>query len=121
MFCSNCGSEVKEGQAICLNCGFAIDNSSNTAVSLDSYFSVTNVNGASRVVSLVLAWLLGCVGAHRLYMKARHRWTMLILGILGVFLVFPLLITGVWGFIDAIRILVASNDDYEVLFVDLDK
>ena len=23
-FCSNCGSEVKEGQAICLSCGFAL-------------------------------------------------------------------------------------------------
>lgn len=26
MFCSNCGSEVKEGQAICLSCGFALKN-----------------------------------------------------------------------------------------------
>ena len=28
-FCSNCGAEVKEGQAICLSCGFALK--SNTA------------------------------------------------------------------------------------------
>jgi uncharacterized membrane protein YhaH (DUF805 family) len=26
-FCSNCGAEVKEGQAICLSCGFALKES----------------------------------------------------------------------------------------------
>ena len=26
-FCSNCGAEVKEGQAICLSCGFALKSS----------------------------------------------------------------------------------------------
>ena len=32
-FCSNCGNEVKEGQAICLGCGFALQGNSKPTAS----------------------------------------------------------------------------------------
>ena len=42
-FCSNCGAEVKEGQAICLSCGFALKES---AVKADP---VSNKDYSNRV------------------------------------------------------------------------
>jgi len=120
MFCSNCGSEVKEGQAICLNCGFAIKPSVKVASTEDNYFGITNANGASRGAAILLNFLLGAFGAHRFYMKAPHSWLMLSIGIMGILLVFPLVFTGIWSFIDLIRMLVADKNEYNHLFLEVE-
>jgi len=44
-FCSNCGSEVKEGQAICLSCGFALKSN----VKAKTETSLTDIELGDRV------------------------------------------------------------------------
>lgn len=71
----------------------------------------------SRVVkflAILIALGLGYLGVHRFFLNTAHRWTMLIIGISGLFLAFPLIITWVWSIIDIIRM--ASVDDVEKLF-----
>jgi uncharacterized membrane protein YhaH (DUF805 family) len=53
MYCSNCGSEVKEGQAICLSCGFAIKG--NTAKATKAAVGESDLDLSDRVKHNVFA------------------------------------------------------------------
>ena len=64
--------------------------------------------------AITLAVILGCVGVHRFFLNTSHRWLMLILGLSGFILAFPLVITYIWSIVDIIRM--ASSDDVEKLF-----
>ena len=64
--------------------------------------------------AILLAVCFGYLGVHRFFLNTAHRWTMLIIGLSGLVLAFPLLITWVWSIVDAIRM--ASSDDVEKLF-----
>lgn len=65
-FCQNCGSEVKENQAVCLKCGVALPNArvkSNDSISTDL------ANGKhNKYIAAVLALLLGGLGIHKFYL-----------------------------------------------------
>lgn len=67
-----------------------------------------------KFLAIIIAAVAGCVGVHRFFLNTSHRWLMLIIGLSGLFLAFPLIITYVWAIIDIIRM--ASSDDVEKLF-----
>jgi len=119
MYCSNCGSEVKEGQAVCLNCGFSLKGTSGSSAGsdVDSYFAVENDFGAKRSIALLLGFFLGTFGAHRIYMKAQYGYVMLVATLVSCILILPLPIMALWGLVDTFRLLVASNEEYDQLFL----
>lgn len=55
-YCSNCGNEVQEHQAICLNCGAYVQH------------SPARPGGKSRIAAGIIAILLGGLGVHKFYM-----------------------------------------------------
>ena len=67
-----------------------------------------------KFLAIVLAVVGGCVGVHRFFLNTSYRWVMLIIGLSGLLLAFPLIITYVWAIIDIIRM--AASDDVEKLF-----
>lgn len=54
-FCSNCGKEVTDNQAVCLNCGVYVSNNVRTG-------------SKSRIAAGILGILLGSFGIHKFYM-----------------------------------------------------
>ena len=67
-----------------------------------------------KFLAIVLAVVGGCVGVHRFFLNTSYRWAMLIIGLSGLVLAFPLIITYIWSLIDIVRM--ASSDDVEKLF-----
>ena len=59
-FCSNCGNEVKDNQAVCLKCGYAINQS------LTRNFASNGTH--NKIVAALLAIFLGWLGAHKFYL-----------------------------------------------------
>ena len=96
-FCSNCGSELKENQDVCLNCGVSINKSNNN----------TNPNTKSKIAAGLLGIFLGTLGVHNFYLgytgkaTAQLLITVLSCGILSV-------VSAVWGLIEGIMILTGS-------------
>lgn len=65
-FCSNCGNEVNENQAVCLKCGVALRNvrvKSNDSIGTDLADGKHN-----KYIAAVLALLLGGLGIHKFYL-----------------------------------------------------
>ena len=67
-----------------------------------------------KFLAIVLACGLGWVGVHRFFLNTSYRWVMLIIGLSGLVLAFPLIITYIWSLIDIVRM--AASDDVEKLF-----
>lgn len=98
-FCSNCGSEIQEGQQVCLKCGKLVGN--------DRPAAAKPVNGKSKVAAGILGIFLGSLGVHNFYLGysgkavAQLLITLLSCGMLSV-------ISAVWGLIEGIQILTGS-------------
>jgi len=58
-FCSNCGNEIQEGQAVCLKCGFALKSSNHA--SSGGWFDAASHNGHKRGVVAIIIWFLGAL------------------------------------------------------------
>lgn len=56
-FCSNCGTELKEGADVCLGCGKAIEKT----------IKKEGMSTKSRLVTFLLCTFLGTLGIHRFY------------------------------------------------------
>lgn len=95
-FCSNCGKEIKENQAVCLNCGVALD----PEVATDS-------NAKSKIAAGLLGIFLGSIGVHNFYLGYTGKAVaQLLISILSCFALAP--ISGLWGLIEGILILCGS-------------
>ncbi|PAF46176.1 hypothetical protein BKH46_08545, partial [Helicobacter sp. 12S02634-8] len=93
MYCSECGKEVNPKAVICTHCGCKIKQ-----------------EGRSFVVTLLLWFFLGTLGAHRFYTgKIGTGVVQLLLTIT----IYGLLINIVWLLIDLITILTGSFKDKE--------
>lgn len=93
MFCSSCGTEIKPGAVVCLNCGAAAPGGGAAVKS-----SGTNDEW---LTAMLLAMFLGAFGAHNFYLKRYSiAIAQLILGICSCFI-----ISGIWAFVDWIMIL----------------
>lgn len=93
MFCPSCGSEIKSGAVVCLNCGAAAPNAS-VAVKSD------NTN-SEWLTAMLLALFLGPFGAHNFYLKRYSiAIAQLVLGLCSCFT-----ISGIWALVDWVVIL----------------
>lgn len=68
----------------------------------------------TKAVAIILAFFLGCLGAHCFYLgKSTKGAVYLCIGFWGFFFFFPLLVTGILSIIDIIAILSKSQDDFD--------
>jgi len=91
VFCSNCGNEIADNAALCVNCGCRINENKQS--------------GKSWVITLLLCFFWGALGIHRFYVgKIASGRTMLILTVFLFWLIIPVIITVIWAFIDFLNI-----------------
>lgn len=69
-------------------------------------------------MAILLAFVLGCWGAHRLYLNENKTLgiIMLVLGFLGFIIFIPLIITGIIALVDIIRYAVMSDEEFNTRF-----
>ena len=122
MYCKNCGNEINESAAACLICGFAKGDGEKYCASCGSTVnpgaaicvkcgaSVKKIasvdeNQKSKLVAVILAFLLGSIGIHDFYLGYTTY---------GVIKIILTLCTGfggaIWALIDFIRLLTGSLD-----------
>lgn len=90
MYCKNCGNEMNENSAVCLNCGVAKETGNkfcsscgasineNAAVCLACGASITEQNsnnstGKTKLVAGLLAIFLGHLGIHWFYLGFKNK------------------------------------------------
>lgn len=104
-FCPKCGTEIKEGENFCSNCG----NSENSTEQVNT--TVTNVKpaGKSKMAAGLLGIFLGGWGIHNFYLGYTGK------GIAQIFVtLFTCGIGAIWGLIEGIMILTGNiNTDAE--------
>ena len=124
MFCSNCGSEVSEGQAVCLNCGFALKKKSSQApvASGPNWINHESHNGKPRVLVFALAWFLGFIGAHRFLLGDTKAGALYVLAVLTSIFLFgiPMLISMGFLFIDLYQILATDEEEFSTLWAPVE-
>ena len=103
-YCSNCGSELKEGADICLKCGKIIIEQKKVNV-------INDPNAKSKIAAGILGILLGCFGVHNFYLGYTSKAiAQLLITLLSCFILSP--ISAVWGLVEGILILTGSiNQD----------
>ena len=95
-YCANCGQPVAPGAAVCTNCGFAT-----------TQVTAPNPNAKSKLVAGLLGIFLGCFGVHNFYLGYTGKAVAQVL--ISVLSCFALsFVTGVWGLIEGIMILVGN-------------
>ena len=115
-FCSNCGAEVKEGQAVCLNCGFELKQI--RSAKSRGWFETQNRDGKERGPAFLFAFFLAGLGAHRFYLNAEWKVTMLLIFLAGIpTLGATWIISCIWGLIDFVRIVAADEETFQHLFL----
>ena len=98
-FCENCGNALPENAAVCLNCGVAVNNAPVIDPSIQK----------SKLVAGLLGIFLGSIGVHNFYLGytgkavAQLLITILTCGAGAT-------ITGIWSLIEGILILTGSID-----------
>ena len=66
-FCYNCGAEVKEGAEFCLSCGVALKKEEKASV------DKSKVGGQDKTLMAILAFLLGGLGVHNFMMGENKK------------------------------------------------
>lgn len=120
MFCSKCGQPNDDSAQFCSSCGNMLNGNYNHLQQVaESYVCRTDpasqrpVSMKSKGVFAVLALLLGCFGGHWFYLNhTKKAVIMLIIGFFGLFLFFPLIVTGLWSFVDFIMVLSMSDAEF---------
>lgn len=111
-FCSNCGTELKEGASFCSKCGKEINEKEVVQGEVVNE-NQTNSQPKSKIAAGLLGIFLGCFGVHNFYLGftgkaiAQLLITVLSFGILSF-------ASAIWGLIEGILILTGSiNVDAE--------
>lgn len=103
IYCQKCGTKVPENVSFCPECGARIN-------------ACANQSGKDRVTAALLALFLGTLGIHYFYLGKSTA------GILTI--VISLCSCGIWGvvmFIQAILMLVMTDNDFQEKYVNTDK
>lgn len=95
-FCSNCGKEIDGNAEVCLNCGVALKKSINNKDML---------NGQDKTVMILICLFLGGLGIHNFMMGETKK------GITKIILSFCCGIGGILALIDLVKI---CMDKYEI-------
>ncbi len=102
-FCKNCGNKLEEGQQVCLNCGFLVDEEK-----IQKETNSQTVSGRkSKIAAGILALFMGSLGIHNFYLGYTGKAiAQLLLTTVGWILCMTgPIISGIWAFIEAIMIL----------------
>jgi TM2 domain-containing membrane protein YozV len=123
-FCYSCGAATSELAEICVKCGVRLNNAAPAAGAAPA-FAVGGISPKSRMVTALLAFFLGQLGAHRFFAgKIGTAVVMLILTIIGyatmIFVVGFVFIAavGIWNLIDFIMILMGKFKDKNGLLIE---
>ena len=126
MYCKNCGQQLNENQAICLNCGVSVENGTkychncgnelpenadfciNCGVATKKKASV-NLGGQDKITMAIICFFLGGLGIHNFMMGESKK------GITKIVASFCCGIGEILALIDFVKIL---TDNY---IVDADK
>ena len=101
MFCKNCGQEIADNAAVCVNCGVAVQ-------------TAPVVSSKNKIVAALLAFFLGGLGIHNFYLGyTKKAIIQLVLCLAGSLIVIGPFIVGVWAFVEFIMILLGKIDDAE--------
>ena len=137
IFCSNCGTQNRAGAVVCTNCGARMAGvqaapapapqytapppqytAPPVAAPAQQYAAPAGISPKSRLVTGLLCFFLGQVGAHRFYTgKIGTAIAQLLLTIIGyatltfVVGIFALSAVGIWILIDLIMILMGKFKD----------
>ena len=132
MFCRNCGKEIDDKAAVCVNCGVPPKSEKKFCQNCGQ---ATEVNQAmctkcgvtlvatgdekSRITAGLLALLLGGFGAHKFYLGYFTQGIIVLVAVwLGLLLIgIPTIIMGVIVFIEGIIYLTKSDYDFQQTYV----
>ena len=89
MFCSKCGKEIDDAAVVCVGCGCAVNKS-------------IDVKDNRGLITILLCWFLGILGAHRFY--TGHT-------IIGIIQLLTLGGCGIWVLIDFVMLLLGNFKD----------
>lgn len=107
IFCSNCGTKIPENSGFCPNCGTKLSSPAGKPA---------QANNSKRIPAAIFALILGTLGIHYFYIGKNTA------GILTI--VLSLCTCGIWGiviFIQAILMLLMTDEDFAAKYVDTDK
>lgn len=117
MNCEFCDSPLQPGNQTCPGCGAAQSVVPPAAPGQPVQYAPApaaqpgSAQGKSKVAAGVLGILLGGFGVHNFYLGYNAKAIIqLILGILGCFVGFTILVSSIWGLIEGIMILTGSID-----------
>ena len=126
MYCRNCGQSITDAAAVCIHCGVKSGDgnsycqncgestSGNAAVCVKCGVMLggqAHASSKSKTTAGILGIVLGGVGAHNFYLGYTGKAVaQLLLGILGIFFIFPTVASSVWGLIEGIMILTGKID-----------
>jgi hypothetical protein len=119
-FCRNCAKATTPGQAICTECGTAVNG---------GVLSNTPKGGKQRTTAGLLAILLGWTGVHKFYLGRSIPGAILAISFwigacCGAFLLFPgilCLATLVIGVVEGVIILGKTDEEFEREYVQGEK
>ncbi|MBQ3052569.1 MAG: TM2 domain-containing protein [Clostridia bacterium] len=98
-FCENCGNALPENAAVCLNCGVAVNNAPVVDPSIQK----------SKLVAGLLGIFLGSIGVHNFYLGYTGKAVaQLLISILTCGA--GAAVTGIWGVIEGIMLLCGKID-----------
>lgn len=101
-FCSKCGTELKEGENFCSNCGNASETTNNSE-QVNTTVTAVKPEGKSKMAAGLLGIFLGGWGVHSFYLGYTGK------GIAQIFVtLFTCGIGAIWGVIEGILILTGS-------------
>ena len=118
MFCSYCGSKLKNETA-CPNCGAPVTKANYTesnANPIENMFnSVFEKGHKSKVLVVILAIFFGGWGIHNFYLGFNKRAiTQILLTTVGSLFIIGPFISSIWGFVEGILYMIGSkNTDSE--------
>lgn len=112
MLCNECGKETPDDSNFCVNCRAKVSNGKS--------LEPNKKRSKSKLVAGLLAIFLGVFGFHKFYLGYKIQGLiMLIISVGSVFLTLvPIVIINIIAFIEGIRYLVKSDDDFEEIYVD---
>ena len=126
-YCMACGAETNPLAEICIKCGAGLSKPKKNRSETVS----VNASEKSRLITTILAFFLGILGAHRFYVgKFGTAIVMLVLTVVGIiFQVIPLGFTnwigtacmvavGIWAFIDFIFAILGKFTDTQGKYIE---
>ena len=105
-FCPKCGTELKEGENFCSNCGNASETTNNSE-QVNTTVTAVKPEGKSKMAAGLLGIFFGGWGVHSFYLGYTGKaigqllLTVLSCGVLSF-------VSGIWGLIEGILILTGS-------------